>query len=54
MLKFKVGHLVSYRANSAHSRNAAHGVYEIVRVLRGEQYRIKAQQRPTRGAAPQG
>src|SRR4051794_5872310 len=35
MLKFKVGDLVSYRPNSAHSCNAAHGVCEIGWVLRG-------------------
>ena len=42
MSKFKVGDFVSYRPNSAHSRNAAHGLYEVIRVLPGGQYRIKS------------
>jgi hypothetical protein len=45
MLNFKVGDLVSDRRNSAHSRNAAQGVYEIVRVLRGS----SAGSKPSRG-----
>ena len=42
MSKFKVGDFVSYRPNSAQSRNAAQGAYEVVRVLPGAQYRIKS------------
>ena len=45
--KFKVGDIVSYRPISVHSRDAAKGVYEVVRVLPTDekgltQYRIKS------------
>ena len=44
--KFKVGDIVSYLPASLHSRNAARGAYEVVRVMPSEKgvasYRIRS------------
>jgi len=49
MSKFKVGDIVFYRPASAHSRNAARGAYEVVRVMPSQtpghcSYQIKSTQ----------
>ena len=44
--KFKVGDIVSYLPATLHSRNAARGAYEVVRVMPNEKgiaaYRIRS------------
>ena len=46
MAKFKVGDFVTYRPQSVHSRDAARGAYQVVRVMPSEKgatsYRIKS------------
>jgi len=46
MSKLKVGGLVTYKPQSVHSRDAARGAYQVVRVMPSEKgltsYRIKS------------
>jgi len=47
MNKFKNGDMVTYKPESGHSRNAAHGAYEVIAVMPSERgtgasYRIKS------------
>jgi hypothetical protein len=59
MSKFNVGDRVFYRPLSAHSRNAARGAYEVLRVLPSEtqgrfSYLIKSTQEDYERVAEEG
>ena len=36
MSKFKIGDMVTYKPESGHSRNAAHGAYEVTAIMSSE------------------